>query len=81
MTKYRATIERTVVKTLVLTYEFESQDSVDHIKGVLRNGDADSYASPIEEEYIDEECNDRLLTLEPLNEDSEALFDCLSEEK
>lgn len=81
MTKYAATIERTIVKTLLLTYEFESQDSVEHIKGVLRNGDADSYASPIEEEYVQEECNDRVLTLEPLNEDSEPLFDLLSEEK
>ena len=66
MTKYRATIERKVVKTSLLTYEFESCDSVDHIKGVLRNGDADSYASPIEDDYFDEEYNDRLLTLEPL---------------
>ena len=81
MTKYRATIERKVVKTSLLTYEFESCDSVDHIKGVLRNGEADSYASPIEDDYFDEEYNDRLLALEPLNEDSEPLFDLLGDEK
>lgn len=71
MTKYRATIEQKVVKTLLLTYEFESQDSVEDIKGALRNGEADSYALPIDEEWIDEECNDRLLSFETLKEDSE----------
>lgn len=79
MTKYRATIERKVINTLILTYEFESRDSVDLIKKELSNGDADSYATPIDEDYIDEDYNDKLLTLESLDEDSEPLFDFLSD--
>lgn len=77
MTKYRATIERKVIKTLILTYEFESRDSVEVIKHGLRNGEADSYATPIDEDYFQEEYNDRLLTLESLDEDSEVLYDFL----
>ena len=81
MKKYRATIERKVIKTLILTYEFESRDSVDRIKEELRNGDADSYATPIDEDWFQEDYTDRLLTLESLDEDSEPLFDFLSDEK
>ena len=75
MTKYLATIERKVIKTLILTYEFESQDSTETVIEEIRNGNIDCYDLPIDEDYLEEDCKDRLLTLEDKESDDDPLYD------
>jgi hypothetical protein len=77
MPKYRASIERKVIKTLILNYEFDTEDDFKTVKKAIQNGEIDSYESPIDEDYMEENCKDSLLILEDL--ESEEYTDYLSE--